>query len=161
VKDSLPYSSCKKCALKRTPGAQRSLSSVSGVWHEDIHLRQSTPKSLSPYTSSSDPWVHPHPLRREALEWGLSHALIYAYSKMTLGIHLLLCPFNTIIALGFPPCLWISRLKFLTALTVSGMGFISWNEPSMKWNCGCLLQYHWWHYCLSEYIVQTGQHCCS
>ena len=42
---------------------------------------------------------------------------------------LLLCLFRIIIVLGFPLGLWLSSVRLLAMLVISGMGFISWSSP--------------------------------
>lgn len=91
------------------------------------------------------------------LSWGLSGRLAYGYRNMSLGVILLLCPFNRIIVVGFPigpmTCLFISSWT----TSVSGMGFILWsgikcNQKALDSSIRFMLLLHLWT-CLTNTVI--------
>jgi hypothetical protein len=66
--------------------------------------------------------------RRKLLWWWLSKTLIYEYSRMSLGVTLLLCSFSRMVVLGIPPGPWDSQCQVFGHLSSiwNGLYLVEW-----------------------------------
>lgn len=61
--------------------------------------------------------------RKKLLWWGLRYTLTYRYSSKSLGVVLILCPFNRIMVVGFP----LHTMTFPVLIMITGMSSIVWS----------------------------------
>ena len=93
---------------------------------ETNHLMIGVPRSLT--LRFVQLWISvfvPTYCGQELLWWWLSKTMTYNYSRMLLGVILLLGSSSRTVVFVYSLVLWLSSLKFLTAHAILGMGSIS------------------------------------